>query len=205
MNGESLAAAEAVAIAEAYAEAQASSKTCGKCHVAGEAIAASFKEIYLKATAGIEFVFNGIADGTEINTVFSVVSESIQEATVTAFAEAIATARAADDKCTAGAEANTAAGVPGDLSSTTSCKVNLVAAADEVVSNALVDVAVEAATKICGGLATGSASFEVEGSAVAKAMARAMTEISSSCYTKGKGYGCAAGEAEIKKTATVCP
>lgn len=205
MNGESLAAAEAVAIAEAYAEAQAASKTCGKCHVAGEAIAASFKEIYIKATAAIEFVFNGIADGTEINTVFEVVSESISKATVTAFAEAIATAHAEDHKCSVGAEAHTGAGVPGDISSATSCKINLVAAADEVISDALVDVAAEAATKVCSGdIASGSAEFEVEGTAVAKAMARAMTAISSSCYTKGKGYGCAAGEAEITKTATVC-
>lgn len=205
VNGESLAAAEAVAIAKAYAEAQAVSKTCGKCRVAGEAVAASFKEIYIEATAAIEFVFNGIADGTEINTVFEVVSESISEATVTAFAKAIATAQAADDKCSVGAEARTGAGVPGDISSATSCKIDLVAAADEDVSDALVDVAAEAATKVCsGGVASGSAEFKVEGTAVAKAMARAMTAISSSCYTKGKGYGCAAGEAEITKTASVC-
>lgn len=40
--------------------------------------------------------------------------------------------------------------------------------------------------------------------AAAKAMAVAMTEISSSCYIKGQGYGCAAGEVEITRTAQVC-
>ena len=206
VNGKSLASAEAVAIAEAYAEAQASAKICGKCKASGVAVAKSFKKIFLKATAEVELELQGLADDGDVSAMASAVSESMQKVTVVAFATAIADARVKYGECDGSAQADTGAGQPGDISSATSCKIDLNAASSEVVSNALVHIAGEAAAKACGGgSALASAGFEAEGTAVAKAMARAMTEISSSCYTKGKGYGCAAGEAEIKKTATVCP
>ena len=206
VNGKSLASAEAVAIAEAYAEAQASAKICGKCKASGVAVAKSFKKIFLKATAEVELELQGLADDGDVSAMASAVSESMQKVTVVAFATAIADARVKYGECDGSAQADTGAGQPGDISSATSCKIDLNAASSEVVSNALVDIAGEAAAKVCGGSAPASASadFDVEGRAVAEAMALAMTKITSSCYTKGKGYGCTAGDAEIKKTATVC-
>lgn len=203
LNGKSLASAEAVAIAEAYAKAQATAEICGKCEAAGAAVAKSFKKIFLKATAEVEFELKGMADGADVSSTVSAVSESIQKATVVAFATAIADARVKYGECAGTAKAITGAGQPGDLS-TTVCSIDLRAASSEVVSNALVDVGGEAAAKVCGGgVAFAEGSFEVEGTAIAKAMALAMTKISSSCYVKGKGYGCTAGKAEITKTATV--
>lgn len=204
VNGHSAAYAEALAIAEAYASAAVKAATCGKCHAAGIAVAQAFQEIFLQATVDIQFTLDGITQDTDLVAALNVVTESIKVVTVDAFAGVMATAFAADEECSGNAEAVAIAGEHGGPLSVAACEINLGAATGAVVSDAIVAVTAETAAKACADLSGVAAStFSVEATAVAKAMAIAMTEVLSGCYVQGSGFGCVAGTTEITKTAKV--
>lgn len=163
MNGHSAAYAEAIAISEAYADAAVSAETCESCAAAGIAVAGSFHEIFLQATAAVEFAFAGIADSGDVGASIEIITTSIKEATVVAFAEAIGTARAADGACSGSAAANTVAGVVGGPQSRASCRIDVDAASDYVVSDALVAVTAELGEKACFyGAGVVTSTFSVE-------------------------------------------
>eukprot|EP00892_Ulva_mutabilis_P002139 jgi/Ulvmu1/11926/UM082_0004.1 len=201
VTGTSAATAVATAIAKAYAKAEVQATTCGKCKIAGTVVAESFEKIFLKATAEVELSLSGVAAGSSVSDVYTVVSEALSETTVKAFAHAIAHARAEDDRCSGGAHVYTGAGEPDDLN-TAGCSIDLSASTDTIVTNAVAGVSSHVAAAACHSHAPVRAGpFELQAKAVGKAMAVAITHISADCQVQGVGFGCAISSAHITHTA----
>lgn len=204
VNGKSFAMAQATAIAEAFAIAQANAKSCAtSCKAAADVLVQSFEQIYLEATVEFETELVGSTSGdsdTMVSRSIEGMAKAYREATVVAFAAAIADARAAKDECSAAAAAIAVAGDKDDPN-VSACAIKASGSTAAVVVNALASASGEASAKTCGGLIA-TADFNAEAKAVAEAFALAVTEVSAGCFVKGKGTACAMGEADIKATAT---
>lgn len=199
INGGSLAYAQATAIAEAYAEATAVAETCHKCFAATSLVAVSYEKIFLNATAQIDTYLHGVADGGSTADIYSVSANAFVNVTVVAMAEVLLEARAKVDACASSINATIATGDVLDANSVT-CQLNSSAADDEVVKNASVSIYTHVAAHVCGdGMA--NATFEVEAEAIGKAMATAISQVTLGCQIEGKGIACAAGKANMTKTA----
>lgn len=160
INGHSIAYAEATAIAKAVAIAQTSASTCGKCSAAGKTFVTSFEKIYLTALAEFEYDVEESTAGGEVEFSFSVLNEAIQSKTVTAFADAIAVAKADDDECSGEAVVSTGAGVVGE-ENLAGCVLKVGAASNAVVEDALAVAIATASAEVC--LASGTTGpFTVE-------------------------------------------
>eukprot|EP00892_Ulva_mutabilis_P002140 jgi/Ulvmu1/11927/UM082_0005.1 len=199
INGGSLAYAQATAIAAAYAEATAVAETCHKCFAATSLVAVSYEKIFLNATAQIDTYLHGVADGGSTADIYSVSANAFVNVTVVAMAEVLLEARAKVDECASSINATIATGDVLDANSVT-CQLNSSAADNEVVKNASVSIYTHVAAHVCGdGMA--NATFEVEAEAIGKAMATAISQVTLGCQIEGKGIACAAGKANMTKTA----
>lgn len=113
----------------------------------------SFEHIFLDATAEVEGNLVGTSSGDSDEVVTADVDAAAmayQEATVVAFAGAIAAARAEKEKCTAAAAGLTGAGEEDDLN-IAGCAIKTVAYTDAVIRNAVAEASATAAASACGG------------------------------------------------------